>query len=49
MAKALRTLPPTITASLLLDIEASDIRSWCLHEENFRAARQEYYKSPMVL
>lgn len=49
MAKALRTLPPAITASLLLDIRASDIRSWCLHGEKYRQARQEFYRSPVVL
>lgn len=49
MAKALRTLPPTITASLLLDIGASDIRSWCLHGEKYRQARQEFYRSPIVV
>ena len=49
MAKALRTLPPIITASLLLDIRASDIRSWCLHGEKYRQARQEFYRSPIVV
>jgi predicted nucleotidyltransferase len=49
MAKALRTLPPVITASLLLDIRASDIRSWCLHGEKYRQARQEFYRSPIVV
>lgn len=49
MAKALRTLPPIITTSLLLDIRASDIRSWCLHGEKYRQARQEFYRSPIVV
>lgn len=49
MARALKTVPPEIRDSLLLDIRASDIRSWCLHGEPYRQARQEYYRSPVVV
>ena len=49
MARALKTVSPEIRDSLLLDIRASDIRSWCLHGEPYRQARQEYYRSPVVV
>lgn len=48
-AKALRTLPPAIRLPLELEERATDIQAWCMKGETARAARSDFYQSPVVI
>lgn len=47
-ARARRTLPQADTY-LSMDARAADIQAWCFRGETARAARQDYYHSPVIL
>lgn len=48
-AKALRTSPPEIRLSLTLEQRATDIQAWCMKAETARSARNDFYRSPVVI
>lgn len=49
ITKAGGTLTPSAQAMLSLDVLATDIQYLCMHHKEQRLARQDYYRSPLVV